>query len=139
MRRAAETRSTSPRRIRATAVAALATLALALPAAAGAVGTALPGQGSLFFARASAELAGDSALVPVRCAGTAEALCSGTISLSVHGHRTESPFSVTSGGERTVAVPVGGGDLAGARAIAVAKTSQAAAGFVEATEVLRLR
>jgi hypothetical protein len=139
MRRAAKTRSNSPHRLRASAVAAVAALALALPAAASAGGTALPGQGSLFFARASAKLAGDSALVPVRCAGTAEALCSGTISLSVHGHRTESPFSVTSGGERTVAVPVAGGDLAGARAVAVAKTSQVAGGFAEATEVLRLR
>jgi hypothetical protein len=120
-----------------TAICATAIVAaLVIPAAAGAK-QAFPATGSLYFAKATAKVVGQTALIPVKCVGPKGATCSGTISLGTDSASTEAPFSVTSGGNRTIAVPTTA--TAGESVVAVAETAQSSGAYQTTTEVLRLR
>lgn len=95
---------------------------------------------SIGFARETAELIGSDALVLVRCEGEAGDICSGTLTLSFSGNKHKAPFSVLAGTSQSVSVTIGGGgQLAGRRAVAVAKTVQPTGRFARSSEVLRFR
>jgi hypothetical protein len=95
---------------------------------------------SLGFARGTAELLGPDALVLVRCSGARGDTCNGTLTLSFSGNKHKTPFSVLAGTTQSLPVSVGGGDqLAGKRAVAVAKTLQPTGRFARSSEVLRFR
>jgi hypothetical protein len=108
-----------------------------------------PAQSSIFdtgsetnvgFVRATADLAGSQARVLVHCNGSAGDACSGTLTLSFSGHKQTAAFSVLAGTTQRVSVPVGNGSrLAGKRAVAVARTTQATGRFSRSSEVLRFR
>jgi hypothetical protein len=115
--------------------AVVAAAALAIPMSASA---SLPATGSLYFAKSTAKLVGDTALVPVRCVGAKGSTCSGTLSIQAGGTTTEAPFSVTSGGNRTVSIPTAGAS-SGSSVVATAETVQVSGAYATATEVLRLR
>ena len=117
--------------------ALLAAAALALPAT-GSARSSFPATGSLYFAKPAAKVVGGTALVPVQCVGIKGSICSGELSLQSGGSTTEAPFSVTSGGDRIVSIPLSGG-ATGATAVATAKTDESSGGYATATEVLRLR
>ena len=69
--------------------------------------------GGATFAGAELEFAGDTAAqaagqveVPVECVGGPTGFCAGTLTLSSHGRRSTSTFSVQGGSSETVAVPL---------------------------------
>lgn len=124
-----------PKRLGAALCALVAVAALVAPTAASAHSD-FPASGSLYFGKASAKVVGQTALVPVKCVGIKGSTCSGTISLSAGSSQTEAPFSVTSGGNRTVAIPVSG--AAGDSVIATANSVQSDGSYATSTEVLRL-
>ncbi len=127
----------SPKRLVIASCALLAAAALALPAT-GSAHSSFPETGSLYFAKSSAKLVGGTALVPVQCVGVKGSICSGELSMQSGGSTTEAPFSVTSGGDRIVSIPLSGA-ATGATAVATAKTAESFGGYATATEVLRLR
>jgi hypothetical protein len=126
---------TSPKRL-GFFLCALLLVAALVPAAAGAH-TGFPATGSLYFGKPTAKVVGQTAIVPVKCVGAKGSTCSGTISLSSDSVSTEAPFTVTSGGNRTVAIPVA--SAAGTAVVATAQTAQADGSYLTTTEVLRLR
>lgn len=130
-----------PGRRLAALICATAALAVAVPAAASAEAPfgAATAPVSANFARPVAKVVGNQALVQLHCAGSHRGVCSGTVSVAAAGKRHEVPFSVLGGSSGSVAVPVSRHALDSGRAIAVARTVQAAGGFAQATEVLRLR
>ena len=111
----------------------------AAPAVAGASSTIFdtPSQMSLSFARGTAHLLGRDALVQVRCAGSRNGTCNGTVTLSAGGHKHKVPFAVVGGSSESLTVPVGSRHAASA--LAVAKTAQPAGGYVRSSEVLHFR
>jgi len=120
--------------------AALISLA-ALPALASAEALVPGGNSemSLVFSAESAHLVGSSALVPVKCLGSGNGLCNGTVTLTVKGAKHKVPFALVGGSAQTLEVPVGSaGGLSGATAVAVARTQQAVGGYSRATGVLHL-
>ncbi|MGD9734078.1 MAG: hypothetical protein AB7V58_00480 [Solirubrobacterales bacterium] len=117
-------------------------LATAIPAAAADAATPFqaPGEMSLSFERETARLLGPEALVLVKCTGSPNGICSGTMTLSAAGHQHKAPFSVVVGAVQSLAVHVGSSRARGAgRALAVAKTAQPSGRFVRTTGVLRFR
>lgn len=130
-----------PGRRLAALLCASAALAVAAPVAASAEAPfgAASAPVSANFARPVAKVVGNQALVQLHCAGSHLGVCSGTVSVAAAGKRHEVPFSAIGGTSTSVAVPVAHRALRRGRAIAVARTVQAAGGFARATEVLRLR
>ncbi len=96
-----------------------------------------PSQMSLSFARGSAQLLGRDALVQVRCAGSRNGTCNGTVILSTGGRKHKVPFAVVGGSSESLTVPVGSHHASSA--LAVAKTVQPAGGYARSSEVLRFR
>lgn len=125
----------------ATALIALASLAGS--AAAAAAAPALPGAGSgmsLVFSGETAHVVGRTALLPVRCLGSRDGVCSGTVSVAFDGNSHRAPFSVPGGSTQDLTVPVGpAGQLHGRRAIAVARTAQAPSPLARSTAVIHFR
>jgi len=125
------------RRLLACALAWVCLAAAAVPLAASAQSAVDAGpEMSLVFTAETARLVGSSALVPVRCLGPQEGLCSGTVTLSVKGRKHKAPFSLVGGSAQNLVVPVGGA-LAGQRAVAVARTARAIVGYARATSAMR--
>lgn len=62
---------------------------------------------SLEFTTKTATLAGPGALVGVRCIGTAGPACVGTLSIEAPGEPAEVAYSLDSGEERALVVPLG--------------------------------
>ncbi len=126
-----------PRRLLACALALVCLAAAAVPTAASADSALDAGsEMSLVFTGETARLIGSSALVPVRCLGPQEGLCSGTVTLSVNGRKHKAPFSVVGGSAQGLVVPVGSAD-AGQSAVAVARTVRASGGYARATSTMR--
>jgi len=97
------------RRLLACALAWVCLAAAAVPLAASAQSAVDAGpEMSLVFTAETARLVGSSALVPVRCLGPQEGLCSGTVTLSVKGRKHKAPFSLVGGSAQNLVVPVGG-------------------------------
>jgi hypothetical protein len=103
--------------------------------------------GGATFAGAELEFAGDTAdqtagqvEVPVECIGGPTGFCAGTLTLSWHGKRSTSTFSVQGGSSDTVAVPLPAGGSGGrAKIAAVATTTQALGPAVTRRAILHLR
>jgi hypothetical protein len=83
-----------------------ASKALTSPAAAGSSQTEQAGM-TIEFTRATAKVAGPGALVTVRCEGSGSRSCVGTLAIEAPGEPPEVPFSIDSGEERVVVVPLG--------------------------------
>ncbi|HET6571876.1 MAG TPA: hypothetical protein VFG58_10370 [Solirubrobacterales bacterium] len=95
---------------------------------------------SLVFVRPTARVVGSQALISVRCVGSRNAVCSGTVSISVAHRRHRAPFSVGGGSRQSLAVPVGPRRAVdGALGRAVANTAQPSGGYVRIREALRFR
>jgi hypothetical protein len=95
---------------------------------------------SLVFRGETAHLVGHTALLPVKCLGSGDGLCSGTVSVAFAGNRHRAPFSVPGGSTQDLTVPVGPvGQLHGRKAIAVARTAQAPSPFARSTAVIHFR
>src|ERR1700742_4049432 len=95
------------------ALSALGTIAiLACLAAFAVVGSAsatVPATGmELEFAGDTATLAAGQVEVPVECVGESTGFCSGALTLTLHGRRSVSTFSVEGGQDETVFVPLPG-------------------------------
>jgi hypothetical protein len=139
------TRPTDRSQRRGTRLAAIlcaaALLGGAIPSLAAARSTALeaPTEMSLSFASATARLIGPEALVLVKCTGSQNGICSGTVTLSNEGHRHKVTFSVVGGSKQSLTVPVGSPRGPGATGLAVAETSLPAGGYVRSAEVLHFR
>lgn len=130
-------------RIRLTAtLCAVALLASAIPAMAAARSTVFeaPAEMSLYFARGTARLVGPDALILVKCTGSQDGICSGTVTLSAAGHKHKVPFSVVGGSSQSLTVPVGlSKDLSGTSGLAVARTAQPSGGSARSSEVLHFQ
>jgi hypothetical protein len=62
------------------------------------------------------------------------------VTIAFDGSRHKAPFSVPGGSAQDLTVPVGpAGELSGKRAVAVARTAQAASPFARATSVIHFR
>jgi hypothetical protein len=117
-------------------------LATALPAiAAGrSAPLAAPSEMNLTFASESARLVGREALVLVKCTGSRNGICSGTVTVSAGGRQHKVPFSVIGGSVQSLTVPVGSSRTLGATSgLAVAKTVQPSGGYARSSEVLHFR
>ncbi len=116
-------------------LAAICTLAmLAIPGAA--VGSDSP-ELSLTFPTAEAHLSGSQASVWVTCEGPEARVCNGTLTLTRSGNKHDVPFSVISGTNQSLDVPVGV-DSKARRIVAVVRTAQANGTSVRTRHVLRL-
>jgi hypothetical protein len=96
-------------------------------AASSGVAATAPGQGmELDFAGESVQAAAGEVAVPVECSGASTGFCSGTLTLSWHGRRAVTPFSVRGGGSEAILLPLRVESHAGhpARLSAVASTVQ---------------
>jgi hypothetical protein len=114
-------------------------LATTLPAIA--AGRSIPLAASpemnLSFASESARLIGREALVLVKCTGSRNGICSGTVTVSAGGRQHKVPFSVVGGSIQSLTVPVGSSRTIDATSgLAVAKTAQPSGGFALSSEVL---
>lgn len=131
------------RKIKATLVALLCGTALigAVPAAAVAAPGAAPEGGmNLEFAHDTVRTVGPGALVFVRCTGSAEGICTGTLTLGVAGAKHKIPFSVGGGTSQNLIVPLGSDRVgSGTRALGTASTAQPIGAYAESTEVLRFK
>ncbi|MGH3426584.1 MAG: hypothetical protein ACRDQZ_03265, partial [Mycobacteriales bacterium] len=117
-------------------------LASAVPAIAAARSTVFdaPSEMSLSFARETARLVGPDALVLVKCGGSQNGSCSGTVTLSAGGHKHKAPFSVVGGASQSLVVPVGSSRaLSGTSGLAVARTAQPSGGYARSSEVLHFK
>lgn len=117
------------------AVCALA--ALAIPAVAGAAGSDSPPELSLTFPTKEAHLSGSQASVWATCEGPEARVCNGTLTLTRGGSKHQVPFSVISGTNQSLDVPVSV-DSNAKRIVAVVKTEQANGAFARSRFVLRL-
>jgi hypothetical protein len=130
-------------RIRLTAACCAAALLLsAIPAMAAARSTVFEAlsEMSLSFPRQTARLVGPDALFLVKCAGSQNGICSGTVTLSAGGQKHKVPFSVVGGSSQSLTVPVGSSKgLSGTAGIAVARTVQPSGGSVRSSEVLHFQ
>jgi hypothetical protein len=125
------------RRLLASGLALACLATAAIPVAASAESVVDPSsEMSLVFTAETARLVGTSALVPVRCLGPQQGLCSGTVTLSVKGRKHKAPFSLVGGSAQSLVMPVGGAE-AGQSAVAVAKTVRASGGYARATSAMR--
>lgn len=96
-----------------------------------------PSEMNLSFASESARLVGHEALVLVRCTGSRNGICSGTVTVSARGRKHKVPFSVVGGSIQSLTVPVGSSRALGATSgLAVARTVQPSGGYVRSSEVL---
>jgi hypothetical protein len=129
------------RRRAAACVAVLAFLLAVAPgvAAARSLVPGAPAQMSLVFTRGTAHLVGRNALVGVKCVGSRNGTCSGTVTLTVRGHKRKAPFSVIGGSAQSLVVPVASHGRAAVRGVAVARTVQAAGGYARSSGVLHFR
>lgn len=129
-------------RLWAPALCVAALLASAVPAGSAAGSSPFDGGSpmSLVFMRPTARVVGSEALVSVKCVGSRNAICSGTVSISIAHRRHQAPFSVGGGSRQSLAVPVGPRRAVGnALGRAVASTTQPSGGYVRIREALRFR
>ena len=116
-------------------LAAICTLAmLAIPGAA--AGSDSP-ELSLTFPTAEAHLSGSQASVWVTCEGPEARVCNGTLTLTRSGNKHEVSFSVVSGTNQSLGVPLGVNAKA-KRIVAVVKTAQANGAYARSRVVLSL-
>ncbi len=95
---------------------------------------------SLSFRSETARLVGPDALVLVKCIGSQNGICSGTVTLAARGQKHRVPFSVVGGSSLSLTVPVGSSKGLGATSgLAVAKTTQPSGGFARSSEVLHFK
>jgi hypothetical protein len=95
---------------------------------------------SLSFASETARLVGSDALVLVKCTGSRNGICNGTVTLSAGGQKHKVPFSVVGGSSQSLVVPVGSSeDLGSTSGLAVARTSQPSGGYRRSSEVLHFQ
>ncbi len=129
-------------RLWAPALCVAALLASAVPAGSAAGSSPFDGGSpmSLVFMRPTARVVGSEALVSVKCVGSRNAVCSGTVSIAVAHRRHQTPFSVSGGSRQSLAVPVGPRRTVGnTLGRAVANTAQPSGGYVRIREALRFR
>lgn len=134
----------TPAALRRRVVACVAVLALLLAVAPGVAAArslvpGTPGQMSLVFTRGTAHLVGGNALVGVKCVGSRNGTCSGTVTLTVRGHKRKAPFSVVGGSTQSLVIPVASPGGAAVRGVAVARTVQAAGEYARSSGVLHFR
>jgi hypothetical protein len=149
----------APRRIAALALSVAAfAAAVAAPAASASPGlseaTAVTapddaaasssGEMTLEFTRGTALVAGPGALVRVRCTGTSARSCVGTLAIEAPGEPPEAPFSIDSGEERVVVVPLGSqrsvfGGMVSVKSRVVAHTVQATGSSLRTARTLRFK
>jgi len=116
-------------------LAAICTLSLlAIPGAAS--GSDSP-ELSLTFPTKEAHLSGSQASVWATCDGPEARVCNGTLTLTRSGNKHEVPFSVISGTNQSLDVPVQV-DSGAKRIVAVVKTEQANGTVARSRVVLRL-
>ena len=142
-----EHKSSKAKKARKTLAALIcgAALIAAVPAAAGAApnyGSQAPGTGAmnLEFARGTVRTVGPGALVFVKCTGSHNGLCTGTVTLSIRGAKHKVPFSVNGGVTQALVVPLGSGTpRRGTAAVATTSTAQPIGAFAQSTEVLHFK
>lgn len=110
---------------------------LAIPAAAGAAGSNEPPELSLTFPTGEAHLSGSKASVWATCEGPEARVCNGTLTLTSGGNKQEVPFSVISGTNQSLTVPLGA-EVTAKRIVAVVRTVQANGVHVRSRAFLRL-
>jgi hypothetical protein len=127
----------------AVAPAAMAEEAPSSEAAAEASGeTTEPTPMSVEFTRRRASIVGSRAVVFVRCTGTAAVTCDGTLALRGIRGSHKVPYSLQTGEEQALVVPLGDDSDSlprGAKAHAVSRTLQLTGGTVRTSSVLRVR
>lgn len=111
------------------------------PAAAAA---SAPQSMSLEFTKKTATVAGPGALVSVRCVGSEAASCVGTLSIEAPGEPPEVAYSIDSGEERVIVVPLGEqrsifDGIVSVKTRVVAHTVQAEGGSVRTARTLRFK
>ncbi|HEX7278880.1 MAG TPA: hypothetical protein VF255_04560 [Solirubrobacterales bacterium] len=89
------------------------------------------------FPTKEAHISGSQASVWVTCKGPEARVCNGTLTLTRSGNRHEVPFSVISGTNQSLTVPLGA-DAVAKRFVAVVRTAQANGAHVRSRAVLRL-
>jgi len=100
---------------------------------------------SLEFTSKVARVAGPGALVEVKCSGSEAPACVGTLAIDAPGEPPEVAYSIDSGEERVVVVPLGSqrdlfdGGLVSLKTRVVAQTVQEAGGSVRTARVLRFK
>jgi hypothetical protein len=117
------------------AICALAVLTI--PGTAGAASGSDSPELNLTFPTKEAHLSGSQASVWATCDGPEARVCNGTLTLTRGGSRHEVPFSVISGTNQSLDVPVQV-DAGAKRIVAVVKTEQANGSFVRTRAILRL-
>lgn len=97
---------------------------------------------SIQFTRQTASLTGSRALVHVKCAGSAEAACIGTLALQAPSGAHKVPYSIERGAGQILVVPVGddGPTLQLLKSVrVVARTLQSSGASVDTSRLLRIR
>lgn len=117
------------------AICALA--ALAIPGVAGAAGGSDSPELGLTFPTGEAHLSASQVSVWATCEGPEARVCNGTLTLTRGGNKHEVPFSVISGTNQSLDVPVGV-DARAKRIVAIVRTEQANGAFARSRHVLRL-
>jgi hypothetical protein len=111
--------------------------ALAIPTVAGAAADSDSPELSLTFPTREAHLSGSQASVWATCEGPEARVCNGTLTLTRSGKKHEVPFSVISGTNQSLDVPLEL-DSNARRVVAVVKTAQANGVYARSRSVLRL-
>jgi len=99
---------------------------------------------SLEFTKKTAKVAGPGALVSVRCVGSSATNCVGTLSIEAPGEPAEVAYSIESGEERVVVVPLGEQraifeGIVAVKTRVVAHTVQSEGGSVRTARTLRFK
>lgn len=116
-----------------------ALVVFAIPAAAGAAGDSdSPPEMSLAFPTKEAHLSGSQVSVWSTCRGPEARVCNGTLTLTTSGNKHSVPFSVVSGTNQSLTVPLGV-DSKARRIVAVVKTEQASGAYARSREILSFR
>jgi hypothetical protein len=118
-------------------VAICALAVLSIPGAAGAASGSDAPELSLTFPTREAHLSGSQASVWATCNGPEARVCNGTLTLTRSGNKQEVPFSVISGTNQSLSVPLEV-DSKAKRIVAVVKTEQANGAYVRTRAVLSL-
>ncbi|MBA3865342.1 MAG: hypothetical protein H0X42_03175 [Solirubrobacterales bacterium] len=135
-------RSSRARRLRFTAGALLATALVALGASSAVAKAPTPGQMSIAFPTRTASVAGPGALVSVKCTGTADLECAGTLTVEGLSEDHSVSYAVSGGEERSLVVPLGSerrffSGIASPKMRVVAETMQPTGTLLRTARVLR--
>jgi hypothetical protein len=119
-------------------LAAISALAIfGIPAAAGAAGSDSP-ELSLTFPTGDAHRSGSQTSVWVTCDGPEARVCNGTLTLTRSGNKHEVPFSVISGTNQSLSVPLAA-EATAKRVVAVVKTAQDNGAYARSRAFLQLQ